>query len=158
MIAESVNEILDTYDNSDDFANDNYVINTVSDNIGNIQNIMSSELDLESFLNTYYNTIFYVAVYAKKIAYQYNFVYAEKFRNINSDADSILSMLEKLPEQQEQQLQPEQPEQLQPEPKKQRSLFSRLFGKKGGKSKRRKTKTKTKNRKIRKNARTRTRR
>ena len=155
-IAESVNEIIDTYD---DYADNNYesVVDTVYDNIYIIENRMYSESDLESFLNKNYNVIHSVALYAKKIAYQYKKLSAEKSRQIITNADSILNILERVPEQQEEeQLQQEQlPLQ---EPKK-RGFFSRLFGKKkGGKSKRRKTKIKTKNRKIRKNASTRTRR
>lgn len=154
-IADSVNEIIDTYDASEDFDDDAYVMNTVNDNIENIENRMYSESDLESFLNKNYNTIYSVALYAKKVANQYNFFSTETSRKIIKNADSILNILETIPEQQEEeQLQQEQ---LQ-EPKK-RGFFSRLFGKKkGGKSKRRKTKSKTKNRKIRKNASTRTRR
>jgi hypothetical protein len=155
-IADSVNEIIDTYDASEDFDDDAYVMNTVNDNIYIIENRMYSESDLESFLNKNYNAIYSVALYAKKVANQYKFFSAEISRKIIKNADSILNILETIPEEQEEEQLPLQ-EQLQ-EPKK-RGFFSRLFGKKkGGKSKRRKTKTKTKNRKIRKNASTRTRR
>lgn len=149
-IANSVNKILDrdTYNASED--SDDINMDELQTNIRIIDNIMSDpEPELESFLNKYYNTIFYVALYAKKIAYQYHYKSPEKFRNINQKAENILSRLEKLPEEQEQlqkQLQPEE------QPKK-RGLLSRLFGKKGGKSKRRKTKkkkTKTKTKKTKK--------
>jgi hypothetical protein len=139
-IAESVNEIFDSGRKID--------METLAFKIYNIDHIMSSSSELQSFLNKYYNTIFYVALYAKKIAYQ-RYRDSENFRSIINNAEHILIMLEKLPKEQKQL--PLQ-EQLQ-EPK--RGFFSRLFGKKkkGGKSKRRKTKkkkTKTKTKKTKK--------